>query len=251
VAGGWRRGRERAGYHRGMLILFDVDGTLLLSRGAGMQAMIDAGRELFGDEFTFDRVEFAGRLDPLIWSAAAARNRVADTSENHARFRAAYARHLQARFESDPTAQLLPGVKALLDRVCRIDDLTPGLLTGNYPETGRLKLVTAGLDPAIFFVCAWGDDAPVRRDLPAIAMRRFEEATGRRIEPAEVIVIGDTPHDIDCAHANGCRAIAVATGPVHSLEELQAHEPELALRDLTDTERVMDWLLTAVEGVSE
>ncbi|MDY7109353.1 MAG: haloacid dehalogenase-like hydrolase [Planctomycetota bacterium] len=226
-----------------MLILFDVDGTLLLSRGAGMQAMIDAGRELFGDEFTFDTVEFAGRLDPLIWSAAAERNRVADTSENHARFRAAYGRHLRARFATNPTAQLLPGVAELVERVCAIDGLTPGLLTGNYPETGRLKLETAGLDPSRFVVCAWGDDGPQRRDLPAIAMRRFEEATGRRPDPPEVIVIGDTPHDIDCAHVNGCRAIAVATGPVYSLEELRAHEPELALGNLSDTEGIVQWML--------
>lgn len=226
-----------------MLILFDVDGTLLLSRGAGLKAMVEAGRELFGESFGLDTIEFAGRLDPLIWSSAAEGNNIADTSENHRRFRAAYGRHLRARFEADPSAELLPGVEALITRMRGVDELTLGLLTGNYPETGRLKLQTAGLDPDIFTVAAWGDDAPQRRDLPAVAMARYAQAAGRPIEPREVVVIGDTPHDIDCAHANGCRAIGVATGPVHSLDELRAHEPELALADLTDTDAVLGWLL--------
>ena len=226
-----------------MLILFDVDGTLLLSQGAGMKAMIEAGRELFGDSFSFEGVEFAGRLDPLIWSAAALRNGVADTSENHDRFRRAYGDHLRRHFEADPMAQLLPGVRRLIDALHATDHLTLGLLTGNYPETGQLKIRTAGLDPAIFTVAAWGHEAATRRELPAVAMARYKQLVGRVIEPREVVVIGDTPHDIDCAHANGCRAIGVATGPVHSLEDLRAHEPELAVADLRDTEAVMGWLL--------
>jgi len=226
-----------------MLILFDVDGTLLLSQGAGMRAMLEAGRELFGDSFSFDGVEFAGRLDPLIWSAAARRNGVADTSENHDRFRRAYGAYLRRRFEADATAQLLPGVRRLIDALHGADHVTLGLLTGNYPETGQLKIRTAGLDPAIFTVAAWGDEAATRRELPAVAMDRYKQNTGRPIESREVVVIGDTPHDIDCAHANGCRAIGVATGPVHSLEDLLAHEPELAVADLTDTRAVLAWLL--------
>jgi len=226
-----------------MLILFDVDGTLLLSQGAGMKAMIEAGRELFGGSFSFEGVEFAGRLDPLIWSAAAQLNGVADTSENHDRFRRAYGACLRRHFEADPTARLLPGVRRLIDALRATDHLTLGLLTGNYPETGQLKIRTAGLDPAIFTVAAWGHEAATRRELPAVAMDRYKQRMGRVIEPREVVVIGDTPHDIDCAHVNGCRAIGVATGPVHSLEDLRAHEPELAVADLTDTRAVLAWLL--------
>jgi phosphoglycolate phosphatase len=226
-----------------MLILFDVDGTLLLSKRAGMLAMTDAGHELFGEAFTFDGVDFAGRLDPLIWSAAARKNGVEDTQKNHDRFRAAYFAHLQARFEANPTAELLPGVAELVERLRQDSHFTLGLLTGNYPETGRLKLRTAGLDPRIFTICAWGDEADQRRDLPAVAMERYREKFGKAIEPTEVVVIGDTPHDVDCALYHGCRVLAVATGPVHSLDELLAHEPDLAVADLTDTDSLMDWLL--------
>ncbi|UCD74590.1 MAG: HAD hydrolase-like protein [Phycisphaerales bacterium] len=226
-----------------MLILFDIDGTLLLSKRAGMNAMTDAGHELFGEAFSFEGVDFAGRLDPTIWSMAARKNAVADTPENHERFRAAYARLLKARFDADPTAELLPGVAELLERLRQDSLFTVGLLTGNYPETGKLKLRTAGLDPDIFTICAWGDEAAQRRDLPGVAMARYEQAVGEAIRPEQVVVIGDTPHDVDCALHHGCRALAVATGPVHSFDELLAHEPDLAVRDLSDTESVMGWLL--------
>jgi phosphoglycolate phosphatase len=234
-----------------MLVLFDVDGTLLLTHRAGLLAMQDAGRELFGESFTFEGVEFAGRLDPLIWSSVAEQNGIADTPEHHERFRATYGECLRRRLDADPTAELLPGVAALVDRLHRRDDVTLGLLTGNYPETGRLKIERAGLDPAIFVIRAWGDDGRHRRDLPAVAIRRYQQRIGRPVEPHRTIIIGDTPHDIDCAHANGCRAIGVATGPVYTIDDLRSHDPELAVEDLSDTDRLVDWILTPAAEITE
>lgn len=225
-----------------MLILFDIDGTLLLTQRAGSKAMLDAARELFGDAFTFDGVEIAGRIDPLIWADAAKANGLADPEAHHDRFRAAYARHFAARLRADHTVTLLPGVARLLDALADLDHVTVGLLTGNYPETGRMKIKAAGLDPDVFAIAVWGIDGAHRRELPCLAMEQYAASYGHSIEPREVLIVGDTPHDIDCAKASGCRCLAVATG-MCCASELAAHEPELLVDDLSDTPSILAWML--------
>jgi len=227
-----------------MLILFDIDGTLLVSKGAGVRAMIEAGRRLVGDHFVFDGVEFAGCLDPLIFAAAATACGVEDPDGLHDEFRRTYTVELEASFKSRPSARALPGVSALLDALDGIEGATLGLLTGNYPETGRLKLACAGIEADRFPVAAWGADGRHRRDLPPVAMERFRAHAGRAIAPEHVIVIGDTPHDIDCARANGCRVLAVATGGSDAAE-LSEHEPDLLVDDLSDTGTLVAWMTTA------
>jgi phosphoglycolate phosphatase-like HAD superfamily hydrolase len=232
-----------------MLILFDIDGTLLLTQGAGIRAMEDAGRELFGEHFTIDGVEFSGRLDVLIWNDLAALNRVPDHHTHHDRFREAYGRHLDARLKRDRAARLLPGVKSLVHRLRDDHRFTLGLLTGNYPETGRLKITSAGLDPAIFTIAAWGCDGPSRRALTPIAIELHGRACGRRMNPEQVVVIGDTPHDVDCAKAHGCRSIAVATGMFNRPALTQAGA-DLVLDSLEDSESIVRWIMTAPAAVS-
>jgi phosphoglycolate phosphatase-like HAD superfamily hydrolase len=227
-----------------MLILFDIDGTLLLSNGAGVRAMTAAGRAVVGPHFTLDGVEVAGRLDPLIWADAAAAAGLDGADGLHEEFRSTYARLLDEHFRTK-SARALPGVAALVARLRDLDGVTIGLLTGNYPETGRLKLLAAGLDPDAFAVAAWGCDGSSRRDLPHVAMARFRERTGRAIDPARVVIIGDTPHDIDCAKAAACKVIGVATGPSFAAEDLRTHGPDLLVDDLSDTEGLVRWLLGA------
>jgi phosphoglycolate phosphatase len=227
-----------------VLILFDIDGTLLLSHGAGTQSMLAAARELFGEHMTLDGVEIAGRLDPLIWGMAARANGVPDTAAHHDRFRAVYAGHLSRCLASGHRVELLPGVADLVGALAARDGVTLGLLTGNYPETGRLKIEAAGLDPDLFRVAAWGDDGDSRRDLPAVAMERYRRLAGRPVDPQDVVVIGDTAHDIDCARAEGCRSLAVATGP-YTRQALAAHEPDLLVDDLSDTPALVDWIFQA------
>lgn len=146
-----------------MLILFDIDATLLKTSRAGLLAMGDAGRELFGDGFVEEGVDFAGRLDPLILTELAALNgRLADGPTLLA-FRQAYGRALQRRLAVPGIAAALPGVPELLDALApRADagEITIGLLTGNFPETGELKIRAAGLRFEQFTVHAWGDDSP-------------------------------------------------------------------------------------------
>ena len=225
-----------------MLILFDIDGTLLLTQRAGTRSMCAAAREMFGDAFTFDGVDIAGRIDPLIWADVARANGIDEPEAHHDRFRATYVEHLARWLAADNTVLLLPGVVELLEALRGVEAVTLGLLTGNYPETGLLKIEAAGLDAAIFPVTAWGCDGRSRRDLPAVAMARHRDLTGVEVRPEGVVIIGDTPHDVDCARAHGCRALAVATGP-YSRETLRDAGPDLLVDDLSGTGAIVDWIM--------
>src|SRR5688572_22871076 len=225
-----------------MLILFDIDGTILLTQGAGIKAMHDAGRELYGEHFTADGVEFAGRLDTLIWNDLVKINGLKNGDADHDRFRATYGRHLATRLQRDRTAKLLPGVAELVVELQRTPSITIGLLTGNYPETGRLKIKHAGLDPDVFTIAAWGCDGQSRRDLPPVAMQAHRVRNGNAIEANRVVIIGDTPYDIDCAKAHGCRSIGVATG-AFTIESLQCAGADLAVRDLSQFDTITRWIL--------
>jgi phosphoglycolate phosphatase-like HAD superfamily hydrolase len=233
-----------------MLILFDIDGTILLTRGAGVKAMLDAGRELYGPRFTTEGVEFSGRLDTLIWADLTRINAVENSDSEHDRFRAAYGSKLADRLRTTPTARLLPGVRELVTQIDAIEHLTLGLLTGNYPETGRLKIHSAGLDPDLFKVAAWGCDGRARRDLPPIALQRHRQMHGRELRGEEVVIIGDTPHDIDCAKAHRCRSIGVATG-AFSVDDLKACGADLAIESLADSASVLRWMLEPAAAVSK
>ncbi|MCA9292962.1 MAG: HAD family hydrolase [Phycisphaerales bacterium] len=227
-----------------MLILFDVDGTLITTHRAGVAAMGHAGRALFGPHFREDLVDYAGRLDPLIIrDLLTAHGQPSDEAEVGA-FRAAYREHLVRVLAVKPCpAQPCPGVVDLLEQLHAMEHLTIGLLTGNFPETGRIKLEAAGINVDRFRVCAWGSDSPheppAREHLPEVAMAHYKQVHGRGIESEQVVVIGDTPHDISCARAHGCRALAVATG-IYGVDDLSA--ADLAVQNLTDTEGIIAWL---------
>lgn len=229
-----------------MLLLFDIDGTLVLSDGAGAEAVLGACRELFDREFEVEPRTFAGSLDPLIWRDLCAQNGVDEPDRWHDAFRATYTRLLAEAFERDRArARALAGVHELLGalRARRAAGTGPalGLLTGNYAETGRMKMRAAGLDPDWFPVAAWGDDAPDRRGLVPVALARHADAHGARLAYEEVVVIGDTPRDVDCARAHGCRSLAVATGR-YAADELTAAGADHVLADLADTAGVLRWL---------
>ncbi len=242
--------QDSTAYHRSMLILFDIDGTLLLTQRAGAAAMVDAGRELFGEHFTLDGIEISGRLDPLIWADAAKAAAIENADDKHNIFRSTYAAKLQKRLDRDRTATLCPGVTELITALHTTTDITLGLLTGNYPETGRLKIAAAGLDADIFTIAAWGCDGAHRRELPPIAAAQFQQRHGRSIDAGHTIIIGDTPHDVDCAHHNGCLCIAVATG-MFSINQLRDAGADLVVNDLSDTAMLLDWLSQSRQPISQ
>ena len=225
-----------------MLVLFDIDGTMLLSGGAGVKAFLSSCSEVFKMEAADDRKRFSGGMDPLIFRDLCALNGIDDWKSHHDGFRVRYGELLRRHLAPPGVVRRLPGVSELIDGVDADPRATLGLVTGNYPETGRFKIELSGIDPDRFEVAAWGTDGEHRRDLPRVAMERFAAHKGARIDASEVVVIGDTPHDVDCAKHNGCRALGVATG-LFSVDELRACGADLAVENLADTKALLDWIL--------
>jgi len=225
-----------------MLVLFDIDGTLLRSRGVGLRAMKAALESLHparfeGDEHDLDAIDTAGRLDPLIWRELLEQRGLDATDAGHKAFRETYGRLMSEMIAAERPVIELPGAADAVAWTRDHPTLVPALLTGNYPETGRLKVAGAGIDPDDFAFGVWGFEATTRRGLPPIALSRAAEHLGRPIAPHDAVIVGDTPADIDCARAAGCRVIAVATGRFDE-SALAEHEPDALLPDLGDRERV-------------
>jgi phosphoglycolate phosphatase-like HAD superfamily hydrolase len=130
------------------------------------------------------------------------------------------------------------GVIELLDALEARTDRRIGLLTGNIATGASAKLRAVGIDPARFSVCAFGSDHEARGELPAIAQRRARDELGLHVDGEAIVIVGDTPADIDCGRSIGARAIAVATGR-YSVDELAAHGPAAVFPDLADTAAVM------------
>ena len=230
-----------------MLILFDIDATMITTGGVGIRAMVNAGRRLFGPDFSADGIDFAGRLDPLILGEMLERSGVSRTPANLASIRREYAIQLKDELEQAPAKKVLPGVMSLLARVGREPAATRGVLTGNFCETGSMKLLACGIDPSQFRVQVWGDesphDPPDRSHLPPIGIAKYQKITGKPVQPSQVTIIGDTPHDVACARAHGCRSLGVATGKF-GIGELAAAGADRVVPDLSDTGAIADWLLT-------
>jgi phosphoglycolate phosphatase-like HAD superfamily hydrolase len=198
------------------LVLFDIDGTLLLSRGAGRRALVAAMADLLeAPAVAAEVVRFDGKTDPQIVSEMLAAAGV-PRPDDPARIAVVLDRYL-ARLESElarpgHATDIMPGVSELLTEVERAGDAVLGLLTGNVAAGARLKLRSAAIDPARFVVGAYGSDHAERARLPAIAAARAEQYFGRAPQGAEIVIIGDTPADVTCGAALGARAIGVATG---------------------------------------
>lgn len=227
------------------ILLFDVDMTLLYSGGAGGLAMRRAFHELYGIEDGFKRVEFSGRTDWSILRRAMEQHDVLDGNPGGfepemRRFQERYYTLLTTTLNEAEGARVMPGITELLAAVTGRDGVRIGLATGNFRRSAHMKLRHFGLD-GYLSEGGFGDDAEDRGELVGVAMERVggDEA----VDPASVWVIGDTPLDVSAAHANGARALAVATGK-DSTAELREAGAELALEDLSDTEFVLATLLT-------
>lgn len=228
---------------RNKLVLFDLDGTILCTMGAGPRAMQSAGKLLFGDLFDLDGVCAAGGVDPHLFRMAFRASGHEPTDDLAAAFVETYATELSGELErANGDVTILPGVADLLEAVHLAEHLALGLLTGNYTRTGPIKLAAAGLDTERFEVRVYGDDGPDRPSLVPVGMERYTERRGRPIDPRDVIVVGDTPKDIDCAHAHGARCLAVATGP-YDFDSLVAAGADRVVADLSDPDPL--WAMLA------
>ena len=222
------------------LVLFDIDGTILWTDGAGRRAIHAALIEVFGSTGPAD-YWFDGKTDRQIVRDLM-RLEGHDDAWIDERMEALLERYAEnlARELANPAhaARLYAGVPDLLDALEARGDVILGLLTGNLEVGARGKLRAVGIDPARFRVGAYGSDHELRPELPAIAQRRASESLGIALAGEDIVVIGDTPADIACGRSIGARAIGVATGRF-SVAELREHQPAAVFADLTDTAEVV------------
>jgi phosphoglycolate phosphatase-like HAD superfamily hydrolase len=220
------------------VLLFDIDGTLVLTGGAGQRAMARAFEDIFSVPNAFQHIDMPGRTDSWILSDAVAAHGIPWTATDRARFRTVYLEHLRQEIELPGSRKgVMPGVRPLLDLLARRDDVYLALLTGNYEEAARIKLEY--FDLWRYFRCgAFGDDAPDRNGLLPKAMAAILACGGPEVPPFDVVVVGDTPLDVACAAASGARSLAVATGG-YDTDALRAAGADLVMQDLGDTLQVL------------
>jgi len=227
------------------LILFDIDGTLLLGKGSGRAATERAMREVFGTTGALASYRFAGKTDQYTLVELLAPEGITEAEIVAAlpHYSEVLVRHME-QVIADYPVHALPGALGLVKALTQRDDVVLGLLTGNVPQMARFKLQSVGFDPSVFRIGAYGTEARIRRELVPLALSRAEAHSGKAFAPRDVIIIGDTLDDIDCAHSIGGRVIAVATG-FTPRAELELHPPVTVLDDLSDTNAVLSLILGA------
>jgi len=221
------------------LLLFDIDGTLIHSGGAGVRALKSAFKERFGVADDLHGIEIAGMTDSGIVVSILKKNDIPATNENIGAFLDSYVHFLSLELPRRK-GKLLPGVLDLLEKLKSRPHLVLGLLTGNVSRGARLKLEHYGVWH-FFEFGAFADDHQDRNRLGSFARARAKEKHGREFSPSQIDVIGDTPRDIACGKAIGARTIAVATG-TWSREELAKYQPDFLIDDLSDVEGLIHTL---------
>ena len=216
------------------LVLFDIDGTLILTGGAGGRAMNLAFTDVFGVDRGFDGIPMPGRTDRRILEDAIVRAGIVAKDGELGRFRDRYfKRLLEAIHEPGPRKGIMPGVCDLLDTLAARDDVFLALLTGNYEEAARIKL--EHFDLWRYFRCGgYGDEVIDRRDLFPLVVSRARAAGAPDVIASDVLVVGDTVLDVACAVAAGARSVAVATGS-DDVETLRKSGADVVFEDLHDT----------------
>lgn len=202
--------------------------------------MLEAGQKLFGNTFNFD-LDTSGKLDTQIYKELTKLNPTLDMQHRHDEFRDAYLKLLEFELQWDNKAFVMPGIMGLLEQLRRLEHITLGLLTGNYSAAAKAKLKAVDIQHEWFRVTAFGDEGVTRPDLVELAMKRYYHMKNEKLQPREVVVIGDTPKDVACAQAHGCVAFAVATGK-WSVEELQAARADIVVDNLGDATRLLELL---------
>lgn len=234
-----------------ILVLFDIDGTLLLTDGAGRAAIRTALEAVYGTSGPVDGYDFHGKTDPqivvelmtgagLLEPAVRARLR-----EVWPIYLAALERELEAR-RGAGRITVLPGAAELLSTLAARSEISLGLLTGNIEEGARLKLQAAGV-PWLFDVGAFGSDSELRSEIARIAVERSCSQGSGGAGPATTVVVGDTPEDVACARSVSARSVAVATGR-HAVGELEAAGADVVFEDLADTAAVVERILALADA---
>jgi phosphoglycolate phosphatase-like HAD superfamily hydrolase len=225
-----------------VLVLFDIDGTLIQSGRAGVRGMNLAFGQLYARPQALNGVLVAGRTDRAIVAQAMGAIGVDPTDTAIAGLRDAYFENLKVelhRVVAEPSG-ILPGVTGLIDRLEARPDVVVGLLTGNFHGGAVIKLGHFNLWHR-FRLGSFGDVHVDRRALVPVALERAREAGLDIPGPEQVVIIGDTPLDVDCAKANGSRSLAVATG-LYDRATLDATGADLVLQTLEDVAAIDAWI---------
>ena len=221
------------------LFLFDIDGTLITSGGAGEAALKDAMRSRFDVEEDLDGIILAGATDARIARELLEKHSIAVSAENVAALLDTYLGHLNERIGRHD-GKLLPGIVPLLKVLSERSDAVLALLTGNVIRGAEIKLTHYGVWD-FFEFGAFADDHHDRNELGKFARARALERHGEEFPPSRIYVIGDTPKDIECGRAIGACTVAIATGH-YSSDQLRDHAPDFLFEDLSDTDRVVSHL---------
>jgi phosphoglycolate phosphatase-like HAD superfamily hydrolase len=225
------------------LVLFDIDGTLLKVGSINRRVLADALTQVYGTEGSTAHHDFSGKMDSSIIHEVLqhAGLKGHEISEKFDQAKALYI-DLFKKQTGPADITLLTGIRQLLSKLSRCPGVLLGLLTGNFEDSGRHKLKLPAIDHYFTFG-VFADDAARRDDLPAIAVERAFRLTGKNFSSSEIVIIGDTEHDIRCARVLDAKSIAVATGN-YSIKDLQAHEPSALFENFARTDAVIREILT-------
>ncbi len=220
------------------LVLFDIDGTLIDSGGAGVRSLDLAMKELFSIENGFQGISMAGKTDTQIIKEGLMKHDLSPNGGIDAVINA-YLKHLKREIQND-RKHVKPGIYEVLEELRPLQDLGLGLLTGNLEQGARIKLEPFKLND-YFLTGAFGSDDEDRNNLLPIAVKRFKELFRKRIEIDNCIIVGDTPRDVECAHIYGAICIGVATGP-YSYATLSEAGADYVVHDLSDQNTLLQFL---------
>ncbi len=223
-----------------ILWLFDLDGTLIRTHGAGVSAMNRAFLDIMGWKDALDEISPAGLTDPIIANKISGIKRGSDMLPDEMdRVFKLYLEYLKEGMR-DANYEVMPGIVKFLEEQTGIPGAMLGLGTGNLEAGARLKLEPGDLN-RFFPFGGFGSDAMVRSELLSIGVARAESLVGARIPAQRIIIVGDTPHDIKAGRTIGARTLAVATGPF-SQAELMKYQPDLVIKDFSDEETVREFV---------
>jgi phosphoglycolate phosphatase-like HAD superfamily hydrolase len=226
------------------ILLWDLDGTLVRGKRYGVfkDYTVPMLERVFGTAGSLGDMMVSGMTDlQIVEEALRCRGITREhiVARKDELLRCYIEEMKRATGNGAQTIHAMPGGREVLQRIAKHPRYLSGLLTGNIKPAAYLKLELTGLTEFFQLPGAFGDESFDRRDLPAIAAQRINEYLGANLQPEQFIVIGDTPNDIACARHFGARVLAVATGRMHSQEDLLAYGPDALLPDLLDVELVI------------
>ena len=218
------------------LVLFDIDGTLIDSGGAGVRALNNAFLDVFSLRDAFNGINVAGKTDTQIVREALLARSISTDNGFVPEFIRVYLSHLRHEINNE-RRHLKKGVREVLSLLAQdAGRYRLGLLTGNIEQGARIKLAPFDLN-GFFPFGAFGDDDEDRNKLLPVAVQRYRALYGLDIDYRSCVIVGDTPRDVECARLYGAPCIAVATGP-YGFEELARTEADAVMNDLSDIESV-------------